>query len=248
MNADRNLTPNRERGKFIVIEGIDGSGTTTQVEALARAIGDKIGVQVATQKEPTDRPVGQLIKKILKKEIMKDVPTEHRDRILLGLFKEDRRDHFYNESNSITLLLERGIWVISDRFTHSSYAYNCTTSGDRENVLRQFDEFPYPDITFWLHLDYKIAVDRLTNRFIKRIPFTDFEIYENDKKLEMAAKGYLELFAKHYKGSWFRIEADRDEEKITSEMIHLIRLLWIQEGKKKVKPDNAQDKLNLYKY
>jgi len=77
-------------GKFIVFEGIDGSGKTTQIELLKSKL-QSIGQNVHMTTEPTDRSVGRLIRQILRKEINTSEET------LAALFVADRLDHIQNE-------------------------------------------------------------------------------------------------------------------------------------------------------
>jgi dTMP kinase len=101
----------RTSGKLIVLEGIDGAGTTTQAARLARAYGAAVHVT----REPSDGPVGVEIRRILRGA---HAPFDHR--ALALLFAADRVDHLARE---VEPLLARGIHVVSDRYLISSYVY-----------------------------------------------------------------------------------------------------------------------------
>ena len=97
---------------FIVFEGIDGTGKSTQVRLLAKALRE-LGQEVVTSKEPTDGPVGTRLRQSAEKGRLS--PQEE-----LDLFHQDRRDHV---QSLIAPALERGDTVIVDRYFFSTMAY-----------------------------------------------------------------------------------------------------------------------------
>ena len=106
-----------KKNLFIALEGIDGSGKSTQTKILARKLEDA-GHKVYTTFEPTDGAIGTIIRNILKGEMKAD---EH---IIAALFVADRLDHLLNETNGIIKKLGEGFTVITDRYYFSSYAYH----------------------------------------------------------------------------------------------------------------------------
>ncbi len=101
--------------KFIVLEGLDGSGTTTQLNMLGKKFSQS-NINCFMTMEPTDGCIGKIIRKALKKEIVLDKKT------LALLFSADRNEHLCGR-DSIREYLARGIWTISDRYFFSSIAY-----------------------------------------------------------------------------------------------------------------------------
>lgn len=101
---------------FIALEGIDGSGKSTQCRLLTEYFNQK-GMKVHTTCEPTDSPAGKLIRQIFKGEWQTD------DRVIGGLFVADRLDHILNKKYGMLQYMEKGYHVISDRYYFSSYAY-----------------------------------------------------------------------------------------------------------------------------
>lgn len=115
-----------ERGKFITFEGIDGAGKTTQIEALHRFLLDH-GIEVVRTREPGGTPLGEKIRAMLLNDDM-DVTAE------TLLFFASRAQHI---RDVILPAVERGAWVLSDRFTDATYAYQVGAKGyDAENVLQ----------------------------------------------------------------------------------------------------------------
>src|SRR5262245_58804737 len=130
-SRDESPTTKRQRGRFIVVEGVDGSGSTTHTRLLAKAL-RKRGHRVHTNCEPTTGPVGGLIRQVLQKRIT--IPGESGPKSLgwstmALLFAADRLDHLDSE---ITPALRKGEWVISDRYDLSSLAYQSLTAPSAE--------------------------------------------------------------------------------------------------------------------
>lgn len=132
-------------GRFIVFEGIDGSGKTTQAERLSAAL-KQAGRRVHATREPTSGPVGSLLRLYLERRLALDA------RSLPYLFAADRADHVYNGQNGILAALEAGVDVICDRYVLSTLAYQAEQAS-MELVERLNSEFPPPDLTFFLQVD-----------------------------------------------------------------------------------------------
>jgi dTMP kinase len=145
------------RPLFIAIEGIDGSGGTTQTRLLADWFKDRGHPEVITTAEPSTGPVGLFIRQTLD-------PTQPEscigDAVLPYLFAADRRDHIDRE---IVPALQRGAVVITDRYYHSSLAYQSLAIGLPE-VAALNQRFQMPDLTLFLHLDPETSLDRIQQR------------------------------------------------------------------------------------
>jgi dTMP kinase len=113
-------------GRFIVLEGIDGAGTTTQCARLAARL-RKDGTSVRTTREPSDGPVGSTIRQILAGRIVVGAGGRAPGWATMALlFAADRMDHVESE---IEPFLGTGGVIISDRYDASSLAYQSVTSG-----------------------------------------------------------------------------------------------------------------------
>jgi dTMP kinase len=107
------------KGKFIVFEGLDGSGKSTQIQMLSKRLQDLgVGLKVYTTAEPTEGPIGTLIRQMLSGKMQTD------QRALACLFAADRTDHLVNKSYGIKNKVDSGELVLCDRYYFSSYAYH----------------------------------------------------------------------------------------------------------------------------
>ena len=170
---------------FIALEGIDGSGKSTQTKLLTQQLTSQ-GHKVYATFEPTDSPIGSLIRNILKGNAKAD------HRIIAGLFVADRLDHLLNEVNGIVKKLEEGYTVITDRYCFSSYAYQGTHM-NMDWVIQANSmsaEILRPDINIFIDVAPEESMQRLHSN---RDTIELFETLENLK--EVRAK-YFEAFEK----------------------------------------------------
>jgi len=144
-------------GRFIVIEGIDGAGTTTQ----ARLLGERLkaaGKRVHVTSEPSGGPIGGAIRQVLSGRLRGRAPNGPFDPDALALlFAADRLDHARSE---VLPALEAGIDVVSDRYTLSSLAYQALTTGDPRWVGAINARAPAPDVTILLRVVPEVAFAR----------------------------------------------------------------------------------------
>lgn len=104
-------------GRFVVFEGLDGSGKTTQMARMQKRL-TGMGIDAVTTCEPTDGPVGSLIRQMLAGRIATDPRT------LAALFAADRTDHLVTPDTGVAALVKKGRTVLCDRYYFSSYAYH----------------------------------------------------------------------------------------------------------------------------
>ena len=148
------------RGVFITFEGGEGCGKSTQVVRLAAAL-EARGLKVLLTREPGGTRLSELIRTLLKDEA-EDPPV---DRAELLLFLAARAQLV---RNVIAPALEAGPWVISDRFSDSTVAYQGYGRGLPVDFVRQANDFACeglrPDLTFLLDLDPATAERRMRGR------------------------------------------------------------------------------------
>lgn len=153
------------QARFLAIEGLDGSGGTTQTAALAACLRD-LGARVLTTREPSDLPAGRLIRAALRGE------AQVSDRVLPYLFAADRRDHLDRE---ILPGLAGGTWVLSDRYLASSLAYQ-SLEIPFSRVVELNADFPLPDVTIQLDLPPEACMARILARGAARERFEGLEL------------------------------------------------------------------------
>ena len=148
------------RGRFITFEGGEGCGKSTQVVRLAAALEER-GLKVLLTREPGGTRLSELIRTLLKDEA-EDPPV---DRAELLLFLAARAQLV---RNVIAPALEAGTWVISDRFSDSTVAYQGYGRGLPVDFVRRANDFACeglrPDLTFLLDLDPETAERRMRGR------------------------------------------------------------------------------------
>ncbi len=165
-------------GRFIVLEGIDGAGTTTQLERLAT----HFGARLHATREPTTGPIGKEIRRHLAGPVegVSLDPTA-----LALLFAADRLDHWQRE---IAPRLQGGVHVVSDRYLLSSLAYQ--TLGVERDVVASFNRFAErPDLTIYVDAPIDVAEQRRAARG------GPAEIFEQRALQERVREAYLKEVA-----------------------------------------------------
>ncbi len=152
-------------GRFIVLEGIDGAGTTTQTARLAARLRET-GAPVRTTREPSDGPVGATIRQILAGRIVGAGGRAPGWATMALLFAADRMDHVESE---IEPFLAAGGTVISDRYDASSLAYQSVSSGkggqSTVEWIRSLNRNARrPDLTVVLDVSSEVAANRRESR------------------------------------------------------------------------------------
>ena len=168
---------------FIVFEGIDGAGTTTQIKLLAEKLGQEKVWQTA---EPTDKETGKFLRKMLKGDFAVSEKTAS------YLFAADRCEHIFWK-NGILEQTEKGKIVLSDRYFFSSLAYQSVTCGkELPEILNS--PFPLPEILFYFKIDPEISLSRVESRGEAK------EIYEKIDFQKKTASLY-DAVMQEYKGA-----------------------------------------------
>jgi len=146
------------RGKFITLEGIEGSGKSTSLDTISKSL-ETHNIEFIVTKEPGGGPLGKDLRKMLL-----DKKTSISSEVELLLMMADRKNHI---DNIVEPSLEKGVWVISDRYLDSSYAYQ---GGGRQidvskiDLLTEILKLPIPDLTLLFDLSPEIALQRAKNR------------------------------------------------------------------------------------
>jgi dTMP kinase len=213
VSFDLDFKRNPYKGKFIVLEGIDGSGKTVQSQLLAENL-IKQGKTVFLTKNPTDSEIGKFIRKALQGKV--EIPLVS----FQYLFSADRQI----QQLEVLSHLERGDIVISDRYFWSSVAYGIADKNNvdykndamvgvvAQSVLSMYNQFIVPDTTFYLNVSVQIGLNRRHDSQKEK------ELYENTEKMQRIEKGYKWLLQEFPK-EFTIIDGEKTIEEVQKEIL-----------------------------
>jgi len=177
-------------GRLIALEGIDGTGKSTQIALLADVLRQD-GLEIVVTREPTDGFYGQQIRRLYQS---RDSVSRQEE---LELFLADRREHV---TRLIAPALAQGKVVVTDRYYFSTAAYQGVVGFDPEDIIRQNELFaPVPDLVILLELSPAQAVMR-----IQRYRQDTLNHFEQEESLRQVAQVFKALdrdYIKHVDGS-----------------------------------------------
>lgn len=202
-----------KRGLFIVFEGIDGSGKSSQINRLHNYIKTLSKYNnILTTREPWR---DEEIKKILKEE--KDSYSSGEK--IMSLFVKDRANHL---SKLINPTLEQETIVISDRYLLSTYAYQQTQGVKFEKIKEQhqLEKIIIPDLTFLIDIDLKTAKERIKKRgeSCEKFEINSRFIQENILQYEKLAQKSKEKGMEEILGKIEIINGRNSEEEVFEEL------------------------------
>lgn len=166
------------KGKFITFEGIDGAGKSSHVEWLAETLRQR-GLVVKVTREPGGTELGEKLRGLLLSESM------HLETETLLMFAA-RREHL---AQVIEPALKRGEWVVCDRFTDATFAYQGGGRGLDRNKLQQLEhwvhEYLQPDLTLLFDLPLDVARERiaLASRVLDRFEQERADFHERVRQV-----------------------------------------------------------------
>lgn len=200
------------RGKFITLEGMDGAGKSSHIAAILETLQDK-GVEVVATREPGGTSLGERLRELLLHEAM------HAETETLLMFAA-RREHI---AQVIAPALARGAWVVSDRFTDASFAYQCGGRGVDQTKMEQLEHWVQqglqPDLTLLFDVPVEVSVARLA---AARTP-DKFE-RESAEFFHKIREGYLSR-AKAHPTRFRVIDGNRPLETVRAEVIAILQAL-----------------------
>jgi dTMP kinase len=170
---------------FIALEGLDGSGKSTQVKPLAAKL-EVEGFKVYITAEPTTSRIGLMIKDIFNHKMEAD------HRTIAALYAADRLEHVLNEKDGILKKLNDGYTVITDRYYFSSYAYHGVHM-DMDWVIKLNSltaDLLRPDLNIFIDVPIDVCIKRLSQG--RR----SAELYEDEENLNNVRRKYFEAFEK----------------------------------------------------
>jgi dTMP kinase len=190
------------KGTFIVFEGIDGSGKSTHIKMLAGKLREE-GYTVVVTAEPSRDDIGKLIRRYAKRSEER-LPAEAE----ALLFAADRKMHL---KKVVLPAIKRGQIVISDRYLHSTLAYQGALGLDLDWIM-ELNRFALkPDLTILLDILPEYSLERVKRKK------TVFEVTEYLRKVREIYLRYVEL------GDLVKIDADRSRKVIQSEIHEIVQ-------------------------
>ncbi len=209
-------------GLLIVLEGVDGAGTTTHSRLLEKMFNER-GLPVHVTHEPSGGPVGVMVRQILSGRLV--VPGISGGRpptwtTMALLFAADRLDHL--EAEIVPNLMD-GVTVISDRYYHSSIAYQALSGGGEPEMLNWVREINRharrPDLTIVLDVPPKVAACRRQER--SRGP----EMYDDDELQQKLTSFYGDIEVHFPNENIVHVNSDRPLEMVAADVLNHVRRL-----------------------
>lgn len=203
------------QGYFIVLEGIDGSGTSTQAELLQQYLLNE-NQKAVISPEPSDGKIGRLLREFLgtPPSFISDDLFEQQ---MAYLFASDRHYHLYNNTNGVKKLTGENTHVITTRYYFSSLAYNARNEAEFNFVWQLNSHFPPPDLLIYLDIPVDIALQRMCDR-------THKEIYETKEKLTQVRENFKKII-EEYTYDYVVVDARETKEKVHKKIIDKILTL-----------------------
>ena len=201
-----------KRGKFIVFEGIDGAGKTTQINLLANYLREQ-GRAVYCTAEPTESVSGGLLRDALSGASRRTICE------MAAMFVFDRINHNVNPVNGIQKMLTDGFDVICDRYYYSSLAYQGSGTDPEwvSNMNLNCPEIMRPDVCIFLDLTPEQSMARINRNRATQ------EIYENEEKLTQVRNQFYRVFDQLRERDNIQIvDAYRSVEEIHASIVELL--------------------------
>lgn len=179
------------RGKFITVEGLEGSGKSTQMAVLERRL-TELGIPAIVTREPGGTPLAERLRAVVLSPGLERISAVSE---LLIMFAA-RAIHL---DNLIRPALEKGTWVLCDRFTDASFAYQGAGRGISQEFIGALETLVQgslrPDVTFLLDVPVAVGLQRAATRRGRSVP-DRFE-QEDLAFFERVRRGFLELAQRH---------------------------------------------------
>lgn len=205
-----------QKGLFIVFEGIDGSGKSSQAKLLYQKLLKK-NYKVLLTSEPTDNEIGKLIRKILNGDKKTDYLT------IAALFVADRIEHLCNNELGLKKLYDEGCIIICDRYYLSNYAYNSMHVNIEWLIEANkiCSEILRPDLNIFIDVKAEECMQRLKNNR------EAYELFEKTETLTTVRNNYFKIFEKLKNREEVEIiNGERKIEEIELEIWNLLSKKW----------------------
>ena len=212
-----------QRGRFLVVEGIDGCGKTTQLERLVEWLPSSglmpDGAALVQTREPGGTPLGQALRQLLLHPPEASAPGVVAE---LLLYAADRAQHV---ERVIRPALERGDWVVSDRFAGSTLAYQGYGRQLDRDLIQQLEQIAtgglQPDATVWLALPLQTSLARRAHQTNDRIEAA------GEAFLQRVCDGFGALAASR---NWWTINADQEADAVALQIQSRLQVAFALEN------------------
>ena len=212
-----------QRGRFLVVEGIDGCGKTTQLERLVEWLPSSglmpDGAALVQTREPGGTPLGQALRQLLLHPPEASAPGVVAE---LLLYAADRAQHV---ERVIRPALERGDWVVSDRFAGSTLAYQGYGRQLDRDLIQQLEQIAtgglQPDATVWLALPLQTSLARRAHQTNDRIEAA------GEAFLQRVCDGFGALAASR---NWWTIDADQEADAVALQIQSRLQVAFALEN------------------
>lgn len=202
------------RGRFVTLEGPEGSGKSTQAARLVAEL-EALGLEVLYTREPGGTPTGDMIRGILQHDTSGEVILPESELLLFAASRAQLVGRIIRPA------LERGTWVICDRFIDSTTAYQGYGRGFPIDVVQNINAFAtgglLPDITFLLNVDVATGAERMAQRNQKAGRNKDRFEREDMSYHQRVHAGYLAL-AQREPGRFCVVNAARGPEEVFKDL------------------------------
>lgn len=237
----------QERGKFIVVEGIDGSGKSTLVNRLVDTMNEVLSIPTIGTSEPTSGPIGKMIREYLRGE--KELRDEYS---LQPLYMADRLEHLAE----IQKILDDGTSVVCDRFFMSSVAYGCYPDIDKfyeEWKDDKIGEYDYKDLVLdrivdEINLHEGVLANTFVSEYYTNILYLmtslsnaigringrndDHEMFDDECKLRAISTGYKQMMKlmseaeTEFPYDVYEINGNNSEDGVFNDALEVIKKLY----------------------
>ncbi|KKQ94872.1 MAG: Thymidylate kinase [candidate division CPR2 bacterium GW2011_GWC1_39_9] len=206
-------------GRFIVLEGNEGSGKGTQIEVLKKRLETLYpGKEIISTTEPWDDPAspeGQRIKRILQEKEKEINPGEKFDAVKFQtLYIADRYIHW---AKLIIPALKRGAIILSDRERLSTYAFTLAYGGSLDEAVSWHRLLPVPDMTLYLRVTPEVSVKRIGLRKDKQI-----EIFDKTESVRKVFNAYEEVIASRVIPNIEVVNGEESEEVVSESIMRVV--------------------------
>ncbi len=217
-NTLKSQEKSNDKGVFITIEGVEGGGKTTNIPFIQQTLTALLPPHqpITLTREPGGTKIGEAIRGIL---LSADLPSMHEDTELLLMFAA-RAEHV---RTVIIPALKQGHWVICDRFTDASYAYQGGGRGVELKRIAQLEQFTQgslrPDITLLFDLDAETGLGRAKQRAaLDRFEQEDITFFNRIRSQYLA-------MAEAEPARYRTIQADQPLEKVQQQVYQILQAI-----------------------